>query len=70
MDISLQKVVIGEGARVTYHSTVLAGNSLGDHSILGAMGLATKDIPEGQIRGGIPAKPMGIVNAKKSRKNH
>ena len=66
MDISLQKVVIGEGARVTYHSTVLAGNSLGDYSILGAMGLATKNIPDNQIRGGIPAKQMGTVRSGKS----
>ena len=65
MDISLQKVVIGEGARVTYHSTVLAGNSLGDNSILGAMGLATKNIPDNQIRGGIPAKEMGLVRGGK-----
>lgn len=61
MDISLQKVVIGEGARVTYHSTVLAGNNLGDHAILGAMGLATKEVPEKNIFCGIPARSRGLV---------
>ena len=63
-DISLHATVIGEGARVTYHSTVLSGHGLGDHAILGAMGLATKEIPARQIRGGIPAKPLGTVNPK------
>lgn len=65
MDISLQKVVIGEGARVTYHSTVLAGNSLGDYAILGAMGLATREIEDRQISCGIPARPRGVVRPSK-----
>jgi len=46
---------LGEGVRVTYHATVLAGTRLEPDSMLGAMGLATKDVPAGQLALGIPA---------------
>ncbi|MCJ8345709.1 acyltransferase [bacterium] len=61
MDISLLPTVIGEGTRVTYHSTVLAGKSLGDHAILGSMALATKPIGDYEVKGGIPAKKIATV---------
>ncbi|MCO4781964.1 MAG: acyltransferase [Candidatus Cloacimonetes bacterium] len=61
MDISLAATVIGEGARVTYHSTVLAGLSLGDHAVLGAMSLATKSLKPLEVKGGIPAKKITMV---------
>ena len=61
-DISLHETVIGEGARVTYHSTVLSGQSLGDFAILGSMGLATRPVESGIIKGGIPAKQIGKVD--------
>jgi acetyltransferase-like isoleucine patch superfamily enzyme len=62
MDIEMHNTVIGEGARVTYHATVLSGQSLGAHAILGAMGLATRPIDDHIIKGGIPAKQLGKVN--------
>jgi acetyltransferase-like isoleucine patch superfamily enzyme len=62
-DLGDQRVVsspvttLGNGVRVTYHATVLAGTRLEPDSMLGAMALATKDIPSGQVAVGIPAKP-------------
>jgi acetyltransferase-like isoleucine patch superfamily enzyme len=62
-DLGDQRVVfapvttLGDGVRVTYHATVLAGTRLEPDSMLGAMALATKDIPSGQVAVGIPAKP-------------
>jgi acetyltransferase-like isoleucine patch superfamily enzyme len=49
--------ILGRGARVTYHATVLAGVHMADDSMLGALALATKDIASGDVAVGIPAKP-------------
>jgi acetyltransferase-like isoleucine patch superfamily enzyme len=48
---------LGDGARVTYHATVLAGANLEPDSMLGALAVATKDVPSGQVALGIPAVP-------------
>lgn len=61
MNITLTPTTIGEGARVTYHSTVLAGITLGDHAVLGAMSLATKSLAPLEVKGGIPAKKITTV---------
>jgi len=65
-NITLHDTVIGEGARVTYHSTVLSGQSLGDHAILGSFGLATRPVDACVVKGGIPAKQIGKVVPKKN----
>ena len=57
-DVTLKHTTIGVGVRVTYHATVLAGVTLSDDSIVGAFGLATKDIPPHAIAVGIPALPQ------------
>jgi galactoside O-acetyltransferase len=43
--------------RITYHATVLAGVHMADNSMLGALGVATKDIASGDVALGIPAQP-------------
>ena len=55
-DVTNKPTEIGPGARITYHATVLAGASLGENSMLGAMGLATRPVPPGAVSVGIPAK--------------
>ena len=49
---------IGPRARLTYHSSVMAGVRIGEDTILGAMGLANRDVPDRSIVGGIPAKQL------------
>ncbi len=56
-EVTTPRTIIGDGVRITYHATVLAGVHLADDSMLGAFGLATKDVPRGQVALGIPAKP-------------
>jgi acetyltransferase-like isoleucine patch superfamily enzyme len=51
---------IGPRARITYHATVLSGLRVGEHGMLGSMGVATKDIEPYHIKGGIPAKTLKI----------
>lgn len=56
-DVTLKPTVIGKGARVAYHATVLAGTVLSDDSMMGAMALVTHDFEPHVIGLGIPAKP-------------
>lgn len=56
-DVDTPAVTLGDGVRVTYHATILAGVSMADDSMLGAMAVATKDIASGDVALGIPAQP-------------
>jgi acetyltransferase-like isoleucine patch superfamily enzyme len=53
-----RKTVIGPGARLTYHASVMAGVNVGEDAMLGAMGVATKDVGDHVIAGGVPAKQL------------
>lgn len=55
--VTLRRTVIGAGARVAYHATVLAGTRLGRDAMLGAMALATRDVGAHVVALGIPARP-------------
>jgi acetyltransferase-like isoleucine patch superfamily enzyme len=51
---------IGNGVRITYHATVLAGVQIGDHAMLGTGAVATGDIEPYHVKVGIPAKTVKI----------
>ena len=55
-DVTNKVTEVGPRARITYHATVLAGASVGEDAMLGALGLATKPVPQGAVSVGIPAK--------------
>jgi len=55
-DVTLRKTVIGRGARITYHSTILAGSVVSDDAMLATHALLRGDIPPHGIAMGIPAK--------------
>jgi acetyltransferase-like isoleucine patch superfamily enzyme len=59
-DVTSIPVEIGPGARITYHATVLAGASIGEQGMLGAMALATKPVRAWHLHFGIPAKPKVV----------
>ena len=52
-------ISIGKNAWVSRGVTILPGVSIGDHAIVGANAVVTKDVADGEIVAGIPAKPMG-----------
>ena len=60
MIVTNHKTVIGPQARVTYHATVLSGVTVGEHGIVGSMGVATKDVPPFNVVAGIPAKTVKV----------
>ncbi len=57
-DVQNRRTEIGPGARITYHAAVMAGVNVGENAILGAMGVATKDLEANSISGGVPAKQI------------
>jgi acetyltransferase-like isoleucine patch superfamily enzyme len=66
-DIDLPAVIIGNGVRITYHATVLAGVHMADDSMLGAMAVATRNIASGDVALGIPAQPKLKKPAREER---
>ena len=60
MIIINHKTEIGPRARVTYHATVLSGVTVAEHGIVGAMGVASKDVAPFNVVAGIPAKTVKI----------
>ncbi|MEO6965285.1 MAG: acyltransferase [Acidobacteriaceae bacterium] len=63
-DVSNRPTEIGPRARVTYHATVLAGIKIGEDAMLGAMGLATHDVPPSTVSAGIPARQIREKNKR------
>jgi acetyltransferase-like isoleucine patch superfamily enzyme len=55
-DVTNRPTELGPRARVTYHATVLAGARIGEDAMLGAMGVATRDVPPASVSVGIPAR--------------
>ena len=50
------KVVIKKGACVGANSVVLPGVTIGEKAVVGALSLVKKDIPTGEVWGGVPSK--------------
>ena len=69
-DVNTPTTTIGDGVRITYHATVLAGANLEADSMLGAMALATKPVPSGRVALGIPAHPVIEKPPKEQRPAH
>lgn len=55
-DVTQKPTELGPHARITYHATVLAGSRIGEDAMLGAMAVATREVPPHTIALGIPAK--------------
>jgi maltose O-acetyltransferase len=51
-----EKVIIGNDVWIGANSILLPGVTIGDHSIVAAGSIVTKDIPSFVIFGGVPAK--------------
>ena len=51
---------IGNGVRITYHATVLAGVNIGEHAMVGTGAVVTKDVDPYHIALGIPAKTIKV----------
>src|SRR5215218_8101880 len=59
-DVTTMKTVIGDGVRITYHATVLAGTNVGENSMVGALAVATRDVKPWHVNVGIPARSVRV----------
>lgn len=51
--------IIGNGVRISAGAKVLGAITLGDNVIVAANAAVVKDVPEGAVVGGVPAKKIG-----------
>ena len=51
-------IVIGEGVWIGANATVLPGVTIGDHAVVAAGAVVTKDVPADMVVGGVPAKTI------------
>jgi acetyltransferase-like isoleucine patch superfamily enzyme len=59
-DVTSATTVLGDGVRITYHATVLAGVHVGEDAMVGALAVATKDVRPHHVNVGIPAKSVRV----------
>src|ERR1043165_2723928 len=58
---------IGNGVRITYHATVLAGVQVGERAMIGTSAVVTRDVEPNHIVVGIPAKTVKIKDSQGNR---
>lgn len=56
---SVAPVVLGDKVWVGHRALILAGVTIGANSIVGACSVVTRDVPEGTVVAGNPARPIG-----------
>ena len=59
-DVTCVPTILGDDVRVTFGAVVLAGVHVGDHGMVGARALATRDVRPYHVNVGIPAKSVRV----------
>lgn len=57
------RTIIKKGATIGANATIICGITIGENAMIGAGSVVTKDIPDGEIWYGNPAKSHGKVKA-------
>jgi acetyltransferase-like isoleucine patch superfamily enzyme len=60
MIVTNRRTEIGPRARVTYHAVVLSGVNVGEHGLVGSMGVASRSVQPYHVVAGVHAKPVKI----------
>ena len=59
----VKPVRIGAGVWIGRGAAVLAGVTIGDHAVVAANAVVTRDVPAGAVVGGVPARPLAQRSA-------
>lgn len=65
-EIERQPTTIGDFVFIGANSTVLMGVTIGEHSVVAAGAVVTRDVAPYTIVAGVPAQPVGTVNVTES----
>jgi acetyltransferase-like isoleucine patch superfamily enzyme len=63
-NVDTPRTRIGNGVRITYHATVLAGMEVGDNALVGTGAVVTRDVLPHHIVVGIPAKTVKVKDVR------
>jgi len=55
-------VVIGENVWIGENACIMPGVTVGSHSVIGANAVVTKDVPDGAVVGGVPARSLQSID--------
>ncbi|HEU5209773.1 MAG TPA: acyltransferase [Longimicrobiales bacterium] len=69
-DVECKPVHLEDGVRITYHAVILAGVRMHANSMIGTMGVATRDIESDKVALGIPAVPKLDKPPREQRPAH
>lgn len=58
----IQRTTVKKGASIGAASTILGGVTIGEHAMIGAGSVVTKDIPANELWVGNPAKFVKVIN--------
>lgn len=56
--------LVKRGASIGANATILCGITIGEHAMIGAGSVVTRDVPDYAIAAGVPARIMGDVREK------
>ena len=63
-DWKVVKTLVKKGASIGTSSTILCGVIIGENAIVGAGSVVTRDVPDGAVVAGVPARMMKKMEAK------
>ena len=61
---SFARTLVEKGASIGANATIIAGNTIGKHALIGAGSVVTKDIPANTVWFGNPAQQKGVIDDK------
>jgi len=62
-----QPVTLGDYVWIGYGALVLPGVSIGSHCVVGAGAVVTRDVPDGAIVAGVPARRLRSLTAEETK---